>query len=653
MDSIDNKAYIGRVLDDRYRIKSLVGSGGMSRVFLADDLVRGRELAIKMLREEIARDEESVERFVRESTAVSMLSHPNVVSVYDVSVNADEKYIVLEYAEGITLKEYLKEHGPLSAEEAIRISVQILSGLQHAHSRGIIHRDIKPQNIIIAPDGSIKLTDFGIAKIHNSDTISKPDKAIGSVHYISPEQASGAPVAAPSDLYSVGIILYEIITNRLPFDAENAVAVACMQISNPPVPPSNVVTDVPKGLEQIILKAMNKRPVDRFENASQMLTCLQRLEATPDAVFDFIIVSEDNESTVITKSDSAVDNKTTPKDAKGESAAVEHGSQSKKKKKPKKIVEVEVVRKKSPISMFPIIFGILCAFCAVLLVVLIYVLQTYFFTENGNSRILIVDDFISQTYSEAMKNELETNGYSVTVEWVSSSDHLANTIISQNPEKDTRRTLHRGSPTCELTLVVSSGENLITLADYTGMEYRQAKLDLEKNKISYKIEKVYSTALEEGTVISTYPKAGTIMGSDTQITLYVSKGGNVKYVTMPDLTGLTAAELDATLKEANIRLGKVSYTYSNYVSAGLVISQSLVSGVTVQAGITAVDIVVSLGPKIEIPVVPDPPVVDPDESPETAPEVTPPETAPEVSGPENSTPEGSQPDNTPDEPAVE
>lgn len=596
----------------------------MSRVFLADDLVLGRELAIKMLREEIAGDVDSVERFVRESKAVSMLSHPNVVSVYDVSVTSDEKYIVLEYAEGITLKEYLKEHGPLAPDEAIRITVQILSGLQHAHSRGIIHRDIKPQNIIIAPDRSIKLTDFGIAKIHNSDTISKPDKAIGSVHYISPEQASGSQVDAPSDLYSVGIILYEMITNQLPFDADDAVAVACMQISSPPIHPSNIVPGVPRGLEQIILKAMNKRPADRFDNAAQMLACLQRLEVTPDAIFDFIMVSENSEETVISNSSVSTTDKEDASSSKGESAL----SKPKKKvgkKKREKIVETEVVYKKSSVSMFPIIFGILCAFCAVLLVVVIYVLQNYFFTDNGSSHVLIVDDFVSQTYSEAMKEELEENGYTVTVEWVASSDHLANTIISQKPEKNARRTLHRGSPTCKLTLVVSSGENLITLADYTGVEYRQAKLDLEKNRISYKVEKVYSTAVDDGIVISTYPKAGTVMGNDTQITLYVSKGGNVKYVTMPNLAGLTAAQLDAKLQSINIRLGKVAYTYSDSVAAGLVISQSLVSGVTVQEGITSVDIVVSLGPKIEIPVEPDPPLTEP----ETAPNATAPEDVPE------------------------
>jgi serine/threonine-protein kinase len=251
-----------------------------------------------------------------------------------------------------------------------------------------------------------------------------------------------------------------------------------------------------------------------------------------------------------------------------------------------------------------------------------------------------VDDFVSQTYSEKMKNELESIGYSVTVEWVASSDYLANTIISQKPEKNAQRTLHRGSPTCDLTLVVSSGEKLITLADYTGIEYRQAKLDLEKNKINYVVEKVYSTAVEEGLVISTYPKAGTVMGSDTKITLYVSKGGNVEYVTMPDLAGLTAAELDVALKAINVRLGQVYYTYSNTVPAGKVISQNLVAGVTIQAGITSVDIVVSLGPKIDIPVNPNPPTTSPDDIPENPPETN----VPNTDVPESSNPEGTHPE---------
>ena len=608
MDSIENTNYIGKTLDDRYRIKSLVGSGGMSRVFLVDDLILHRELALKMLREDISKDEAAVRRFIHESKAVSMLSHPNIVTVYDVSVASELKYIVLEYAEGITLKEYLQKNGPLSPDEIIHIAVQILSGLQHAHSRGIIHRDIKPQNIIIAPDGSIKVTDFGIAKIPNSDTITMADKAIGSVHYISPEQASGLRVDLRSDLYSLGIILYELICNRVPFEAENAVAVACMQISSKAVPPSEIVPNVPRGLEQIVMKAISKRPADRFENASQMLTCLQRLETTPDAVFDFVTINEDSGEEVVPASGT--------QSATEQSIEIEVINPSKpKKNKPKKAkppVEKEYVNKKTHAPMLPIIFGMLCAFSAVVLVVLLYLLQNYFISDPSNSHVLIVGDYVNETYSDELVEELENSGYTVTVEWVPSSDYLANTIISQIPEKNSRRTLNRDVPTCQLILRVSSGENLMALPDYTGMEYRSATLELQKNKIKYTIEKVYNNAVEEGLVISTYPTAGTVMGTDTEIILYVSKGGQSTYITIPYLTGMTAAQLNTTLKSLDIRMGKVQYTYSDTVAPGLIISQSLVAGTTVRAGITSISVVVSLGPKI---VIPGQPVTDKTENP--------------------------------------
>ena len=628
MDSIDNTKFIGKTLDDRYRIKSLVGSGGMSRVFLVDDLVLHRELALKMLREDISKDEAAVRRFIHESKAVSMLSHPNIVSVYDVSVTSDVKYIVLEYAEGITLKEYLQEHGPLTAEETIHIAVQILSGLQHAHSRGIIHRDIKPQNIIIAPDGSIKVTDFGIAKIPNSETITMADKAIGSVHYISPEQASGLKVDLRSDLYSLGIILYELICNRVPFEAENAVAVACMQISSRAVPPSEFVPDVPKGLEQIVMKAISKRPADRFENAAQMLSCLERLETTPDAVFDFVTVNEESGEDVIP----------TEVDGKAEDESIEMKvitpSDTKKKKKQRKEkppVEIEVVYEKRRAPMLPIIFGMLCAFGAVVLVVLLYLLQHYFITDPSDANVLIVGDFVHETYSAEMKQELESQGYTVTVEWVASSDYLANTIISQTPEKDARRQLSKEVPTCQLTLIVSSGENLVTLPDYTGTEYREAKLDLQRRKIKYTVQKIYNNAVDEGLVISTYPAAGTIMGSETEIILYVSKGGENSYISIPYLTGMTAAQLKDTLKSLDIRMGKVSYVYSDTVAPGLIISQSPVAGTTVQTGITSVNIVVSLGPKIEVPDVPEPTPDQTQDSADTSDQTTDDPTVPETS----------------------
>ena len=602
MSSIDHTNYIGHVLNNRYQIKSVVGSGGMSRVFLADDLTSHKEVAIKMLREELANDNTAVHRFVHESKAVSMLSHPNIVAVYDISVDSEEKYIALEYAEGITLKEYLHEHGPLSPDETIHITLQILSALQHAHSRGIIHRDIKPQNIIISPDGSIKLTDFGIAKVPNCETITMTNKAMGSVHYISPEQASGFPVDHRSDLYSLGIIMYEMICNRLPFDAETTIAVAYMQISSTATPPSAYVSDTPKGLEQILLKAINKKPADRFESATQMLECLNRLALAPDAVFDFIVVNEDAEDLVISPTDDNASSDTSDSvSTDPENPSNEKSKKKSSKKKTPKIVETEIVIKKANASAFPVILGILCGFCAVALVVAIYVLQTYFFTESSDTRLLVVGDFVHEFYTEEFEKELEESGYTVTVEWVYSSEYLAGTIISQKPEKNAKRTLHKGSPTCELTLTVSSGERMIALPDYVGLDYRVATLELERNRIKYVIEYVASTAIDQGVVISTYPQAGTIMGVDTQVTIYVSKGGNISYVTIPDYSGYNATMLDASLKELNIRLGKVTYEYSDTVTPGLVISQNLMPGITVQAGITTIDIVVSLGPSIQIP----------------------------------------------------
>lgn len=607
-------AYIGRTLDDRYLIRSHVGSGGMSRVFLADDLVMHREVAIKMLREEYVKDEAAVRRFVHEAKAVSMLSHPNVVSVYDVAMVSKDKYIVLEFAEGITLKEYLREKGPLSAAEAIHISVQILSGLEHAHSKGIIHRDIKPQNIIIAPDGSIKVTDFGIAKLPNVETITMADKAIGSVHYISPEQASGKPVDHRSDLYSLGIILYEMICNRLPFEADTAVAVACKQISESAIPPSAFMKNVPRGLEQILMKAMSKRPDDRFDNAVQMLSCLKRLESTPDAVFDFVSVDRideeemvlpqvepENEEEIdweseITESDSVELHPTPPADS----------SNLPQKKKRQKIVIKEVEVKKDRLSMFSVILGVLCALMSVVVVCGVYLLQTYFINGGSGSQVLVVDDFVSRIYTEELKEELESQGYLVEVEWVKSSDYLANSIISQSPEKDVRRTIVPGKQLCELTLVVCQGENLLTLPDYTGVDYRQAQIEMMQNDLHYSIEKVYNSAIAEGMIISTYPKAGTVMTADTKVVIYVSKGGKVNYVAMPTLVNLTAAQVSEQLRNAGLRVGKISYEYSDTVEAGLVISQSLLPGITVQSGFTKVDLVVSLGSQYE-PILPEAP----------------------------------------------
>ena len=275
--------YVGAVLDNRYRIEKVIGIGGMAVVFKADDLLMRRPVAVKILKDEIARDEPSVKRFINESKAVSMLSHPNIVNIYDVSMKNAEKYIVMEYIEGITLKNYMTKKGVLSLREIIGYTEQILRALSHAHAKGIVHRDIKPQNIMLLKNGIVKVTDFGIAKLPNAETVTMTDKAIGTVYYISPEQASGNAIDARSDIYSLGVMMYEMATGRLPFTADSPVSVALMQINEAATPPREINNHMPRGLEQIIERAIEKSPENRYQSADEMLRQLMKLKQDPTA----------------------------------------------------------------------------------------------------------------------------------------------------------------------------------------------------------------------------------------------------------------------------------------------------------------------------------------------------------------------------------
>ena len=284
------KEYIGTVLDERYLIDGLIGVGGMAVVFEArDTFINKNRVAIKMLKTEVASDEIMVKRFKNESKAESMLKHRNIVDIHDVSVKGKEKYIVMEYVEGITLKNYLKgKDGPLSFEEITCYTRQILKALSVAHESGIIHRDIKPQNIMVLQNGLIKVMDFGIAKLPNAETVTVSDKAIGTVYYMSPEQASGKRIDSRSDIYSLGAMLYELATGQLPFTGETPLSVVLKQINEDPVPPRKINKEIPVGLEQIILCAMSKKPQDRFQSADIMLDFMKQLHKNKDIKFDVL-----------------------------------------------------------------------------------------------------------------------------------------------------------------------------------------------------------------------------------------------------------------------------------------------------------------------------------------------------------------------------
>ena len=279
--------YVGKRLDGRYEIQEIVGVGGMSVVYKAYDNVDDRVVAVKILKDEFLTNDDFVRRFKNESKAIALLSHPNIVKVYDVSFGEKLQYIVMEYVDGITLKEYIQKQGAITWNDALFFTTQILKALQHAHDKGIVHRDIKPQNIILLPNGNIKVADFGIARFSRSETRTLTDTAIGSVHYISPEQAKGEFTDEKADIYSVGVVLYEMLAGKVPFEAESAVSVALMQLQNNAKRLTEINPDIPLGLEQICIHAMQKDPKDRYQSATEMLLDVEEVINNPKTVFDY------------------------------------------------------------------------------------------------------------------------------------------------------------------------------------------------------------------------------------------------------------------------------------------------------------------------------------------------------------------------------
>lgn len=545
---------VGTVLDGRYAVKEVIGTGGMSIVYKAEDTQEGRLVALKVLKEEFVREPKSRRRFLNESRAIAMLSHENIVDVLDVNFEGDVQYIVMEYLEGPTLKEYMVEHGALDVYDALHIVEQILSALKHAHERGVVHRDIKPQNIILV-DGNetVKVMDFGIAHVQNYSTITISDKAIGTVHYISPEQAKGRPADERSDIYSTGVILYEMLTGKLPFDADSAVSVALMQVQQKPVPPSQIVPDIPPAVEHIVMKAMRKNVEARYQNAGEMLEDIEKFKENPDVILE-----------------------TTP--PKADPNFVAEDPLPKKKSR--------YVRKRTQNRWLFAVIGIGGA--ALLLLVMVLVMLGI---NNG----LKGDYERVPEYKGKLTSELtaeDSQKFSFRFLW-QDSDEDEGKIIDQDPPAG--KSVEKGS---EIVLYVSNGNSPYTTVPegLTNVHVDTAKSILNALGIAYEIQYTSESAdIEDDYVVATSPSAGEKFDRNGKIILYLNKKGSSASEDVAIPTNIIGENLD-TAKKILDALGikyVVQYGSSN-LAEGLVTKTSPEPGEKVAKG-TTITIFVSNG----------------------------------------------------------
>ena len=573
---------IGKRLDGRYSIESLVGVGGMAHVYRGTDVKTGNQIAVKVLKDEFLDNEELVRRFKNESKAISILSHPNIVKVYDVSVTDKLQYIVMEYVDGITLKEYLKQRGgALTWKETVHFATQVLSALQHAHSKGIIHRDVKPQNIMLLADGSIKMMDFGIARFSRAQSQTVSDKAIGSVHYISPEQAKGERTDARTDIYSVGVMLYEMLSGRLPFDGDGAVSIAIMQISEKPKPLAEIAPKTPAGLRQITEKAMEKDPDKRYQSAQEMLAAIEEFKRNPSIQFAYEYRSaEDNPERNINRvvSNTKPSSKSTSihtGDARRVGTSNPGRSKSAKKKK----------KASKGFSLLPIFFGMAVAFVigAAILIYLIFTNSSnLLFSNRADVQVISFvgmtkDEFLATDYNSLLRAEFPEEY----------SSEPAGTIIRQTPKAG--RTVKEKQ---RIVLTVSLGTQYVTIPETKNMVAEDAEQTLKDMGLRVTKKPMSDNSVANGAVVYTQPAAGETVEGDSTVILYVSRSEVSKESQVPSLTGKTIEEARNEVKGLNLSIRTIEQASEQ--PAGTVLSQSPDAGSTVRKS-SVITLVVSTG----------------------------------------------------------
>ena len=576
--------YIGKMLDGRYEIIELIGSGGMANVYKAKCHRLNRMVAIKILKSDMAENEEIRRRFRDESRAVAQLSHANIVSVYDVSSSGDTEYIVMELIDGITLKQYM------DWRESLHFIIQIMRALEHAHSRGIIHRDIKPQNIMVLRDGSVKVADFGIACLQNNAQTLTQD-ALGSVHYISPEQARGEHIDARSDIYSAGVVLYEMLTGRLPFEGDTAVSVAIQHLSSVPLAPSEIREDVPKGLELICMKAMCADINKRYASATAMLEDLESFRKNPDIDMEYIREElKEKENTEATRYISK----------KELSEAVRN-----KKEKEKDELAAEKQEKtgiagtKDEKKRMAIIIGAFAG--ALLLIFLIFTLIFNGFGGGGDSSGHKVPDIRGMNVEEAKKLEGIKDIFTIEVVGTKeNSKYNDGEIISQDPSEGT---LRKNNLTIQVYVCAKVEKSYMPTVLNISESEAKSILNNMSLGLNIQVQDKPSDTVAKGLVVATSPAAGAEIRQGNTVIIYISSGREIKPVTVPNFVGMTEEKANLEAQKLGLVVGASSSEYSDK-PAGTVIRQSISATTEAKTG-DNIYFTISLGPNNTMVDVPD------------------------------------------------
>lgn len=564
--------YVGKRLDGRYELQELIGVGGMATVYKAYDTIDDKIVAVKILKEEFLGNDDFIRRFKNESKAIAVLSHPNIVKVFDVSFGDRIQYIVMEYIDGITLKEYIEHQKVINWKEAVHFTVQILEALEHAHEKGVVHRDIKPQNIILLQDGTIKVTDFGIARLTTSETRTMTNTAIGSVHYIAPEQARGDLTDGKADIYSVGVMLYEMLTGKLPFEADSAVSVAIMQLQTEPSPLRDINEEIPEGLEEITLKAMRKDPAQRYETAAKMLEAIETFRRNPSVRFNYKYYDDTTSG----------DTKFVETSIKGSNAPAvpdqlyndnydydEEASSDTRSRTAVKWVTIGI------------------ASVVVIAIAVLIFMFTSKSCQGGSSKDVEIPDFIGQMLDDVQSNKSYKFNFKIEVKYDASKPLMM--ILDQDPKAGTK-TVKENS---EIILTVNSSESKVNVPTVKGLSQKDAEEKVQKANLYTDIKKVYSNMVDKGYVVDCSPGEGTEQQIGTKITLFISDGPEGETVQIPTkLIGKTKDEVKAELEKLGL---KTEFSYQpSTEKKDVVINLEPYEGNTVQKG-TLVTIYASNG----------------------------------------------------------